>query len=106
MRRAGDMDRQITIQQIARTTNEFGASVETSSDIMTLRAKKIDGTAADVMHNGIAISDTTLVFQTYWQDGITLENRICFDSIVYTIKKIREIGRRDGMELHVERFGV
>lgn len=106
MRRAGEMDRQITIQQIARTTDDYGASVETSSDLMTLRAKKIDGVAADVMHNGIAISDTTLVFQTYWQDGVTLENRVCFDSVVYRIKKIREIGRREGMELHVERFGL
>lgn len=106
IRRAGGMDRQITIQQVTRTPNSYGTPVETWSDLMTLRARKLDGAVSDVMENGVAVSDTTFVFQTYWQDGITLDNRVSYNGVAYLIKKIHEIGRREGMELHVERPGV
>ncbi len=106
MRRVGEMDRVLTIQRLtASTVNDFGAPVETWADLVTLRAKKIAGTATDEIRTEIAVTDTLVKLQTYYTDGLTLENRATYEGSTYTIKSISEIGRRRGPEIYIEKLG-
>jgi hypothetical protein len=50
-------------------------------------------------------SDTTITFRCYFLDGVTLENRVLYDGSAFKITKIKEIGRRVGLDLIVERVG-
>ena len=100
------MDRVITIQRVTATTiNDFGQQVQTWADLVTLRAKKLAGVATDETHSDIAVTDTAVKLQTYYFDGLTLEDRATYEGATYTLKSISEIGRRRGLEIHIEKLG-
>src|ERR1700733_10828623 len=99
MRRVGGMDREVTIQLLTSSTpNAFGVPVEAWGNIVTLRAKKLSGVATDVTRTEIAVTDTLVKLQTFYYDGLTLENRVIYEGATYTIKSLSEIGRRRGWE--------
>lgn len=106
MRRVGGMDRILTIQRVtAGTVSDFGAPVETWTDLVTLRAKKLAGVATDETRTEIAVTDTLVKLQTYYYDGLTLEDRATYEGATYTIKSISEISRRRGLEIHIDKLG-
>lgn len=106
MRRVGQMDRVVTIQRITATTvNDFGQPVQTWGDLVTLRAKKLAGVATDETRTDIAVTDTVVKLQTYYYDGLTLEDRATYEGGTYTLKSISEIGRRRGLEIHIDKLG-
>lgn len=106
MRQAGKMDRVLTIQRLtASAPDDAGTPVETWTDLVTLRAVKLAGTAADAEHDEIAITDTRVKLQTWFYDGLTLEDRASYEGGTYQIKFLSEIGRRRGLEIHIEKLG-
>jgi hypothetical protein len=40
-----------------------------------------------------------------WIDGVTLENRVCYQDQAFKIMTIKEIGRRVGLDIVCERVG-
>lgn len=100
------MDRVLVIRRLtAIAADDAGVPNETWTDLVTLRAVKLTGTAADTEHNGIAVSDTRVKLQTWFYDGLTLEDRATYESDTYLIKYLSEIGRRRGLEIHIEKLG-
>jgi len=100
------MDRVLTIQRLtASAPDDAGVPVETWSDLVTLRAVKLQGAAADTEHDEIAITDTRVKLQTWFYDGLTLEDRATYEGGTYQIKYLSEISRRRGLEIHLERLG-
>jgi head-tail adaptor len=107
MRQAGKMDRVLTIQRLtAGAPDTYGVPTETWTDLVTLRAVKLEGVAADTEHSGIAITDTRVKLQTWFYSGLTLEDRATYEGATYQIKYLSEIGRRRGLEIHIELLGV
>lgn len=99
------MDRVLTIQRATDTVDANGTVTQTWAVLMTLRAKLIENAEQDTEHNGVAVSDAKFKFQTYWVDGIALEDRVVFSGIPCQIKSLSEIGRRRGLELHIQVLG-
>lgn len=107
MRQAGKLDRFLTIQRrTATAADDAGVPIESWTDLVTLRAMKVKGVAADTAQQGIAVTDTRVKLQTWFYDGLTLEDRATYEGATYQIKWIEEIGgRRRGLELHIEKLG-
>lgn len=107
MRQAGKMDRVITIQAVTLgpPANGDGVPAETWTDLVTLRAVRLASAAADTEHEQIALTDTRVKLQTWYYDGLTLENRATYEGCTYQIKYLAEIGRRRGLEIHIEKLG-
>lgn len=106
MRRVGGMDRVITIQRATvATVNVFGRQVETWNDLVTLRGRKLAGVATDETRTDIAVNDTLVKLQTHYYDGLTLDDRATYEGATYTLKSISEIGRRRGLEIHIDKLG-
>lgn len=100
------MDRLLTIQRLtASAPDDAGVPIETWSDLVTLRAEKLKGDAADTVQQGIAVSDTRVRLQTWFYDGLTLDDRATYEGATYQIKYLSEIGRRRGLEIHIEKLG-
>ena len=100
------MDRVLTIQRLtASTADDAGVPVETWTDLVTLRAVKLAGVAADTEHNEIAVTDMRVRLQCWYFDGITLDDRATYEGATYQIKYLSEIGRRRGLEIHIEKLG-
>ncbi|MGY4499400.1 hypothetical protein ACVWYH_003331 [Bradyrhizobium sp. GM24.11] len=51
------------------------------------------------------VTDIVRTFRTRWLDGVTLENRVTYDGQQYQITQIKELGRRRGLDLTVEKVG-
>ena len=104
--RPGKMDRVLTIQRLtASAPDDAGVPVETWADLVTLRAVKLQGAAADTEHDEITLTDTRVKLQTWYYDGLSLEDRATYEGGAYQIKYISEIGRRRGLEILIEKLG-
>ena len=106
MRQSGKMDRSLIVQRLTGTTvSAYGGPFEAWGNLVTLRAKKLSGIATDETRTDIAVTDTLVKLQTYYYDGLTLEDRVLYENATYTIKSLSEIGRRRGLEFHIEKLG-
>lgn len=100
------MDRVLTIQRVTLGAPDAnGVPVETWADLVTLRAVKLEGTAVDIEHEAIGITDTRVKLQTWFYAGLTLNDRATYEGCTYEIKWLQEIGRRRGLEIHIEKLG-
>jgi SPP1 family predicted phage head-tail adaptor len=102
--RAGLMDRVIEIQTPLAAVDDYGTPVTTWTKLATMRAQVLqyDTSNREGQH---VTSDTTITFRMYWMDGLSLEHRVLYDGQALKIGKIKEIGRRVGLDLIVERVG-
>ena len=103
----GKMDRVLTIQRLTATApDDAGVPVKTWSDLCHAPGREASGAAADTEHNEIAISDTRVKLQTWYYDCLnSLEDRATYEGGTYQIKYLSEIGRRRGLEIHIEKLG-
>jgi SPP1 family predicted phage head-tail adaptor len=103
--RAGNLDREITVQRFTSTVDDYGTPVETWIDLVTLRAQIIQASTDEFIRGSGASDETVVVFRTWWQDGITVADRIIHQGVVHNIKETKEIGRRAGLELRTLSYG-
>ena len=100
--RAGKLDRTIKIQGFANTVNEYGTPVETWTDKATLRAQLIQSSTEEFIENG-AEEKTVVIFRTRFLAGVTAADRIHYLGGDFNIKELKEIGRREGLEIRCVR---
>lgn len=104
--RAGDLDRLITIEQPASGFDVYGATTQVWTKFATMRAKMMQISLNDLESASRGnTSDKTIVFRTRWLDGLTLENRIIYEEQAFTVRQIKELGRRVGLDITCERVG-
>jgi SPP1 family predicted phage head-tail adaptor len=101
--RAGKLDKVITFQRFTSTVDDFGTPVETWADIADLRAQVVQSSTEEFIRAG-AESDTVIIFRTRFLDGVTTADRIKYAHEAYfNIKELKEIGRRQGLEIRCVR---
>ncbi|WJR76012.1 phage head closure protein [Bradyrhizobium sp. NP1] len=103
--RAGDLDRLIGIQSRSTGLDLYGAPIDVWTTVATMRAKLIQIATDDREDQRGHTTDKTMTFRTRWLDGVTLENRLVYEGQNYTIRNIKELGRRIGLDLTCERVG-
>jgi head-tail adaptor len=102
--RAGSLDRQIVIEEPTTEIDEYRTPNRTWSIVARVGAQIVQHDT--VNHEGAhTTTETAVTFRIYWRPDITLENRVRYQNQPYKIQKIREIGRRAGLDLVVERVG-
>lgn len=102
--RAGNMDRVIIIETSTVTMNEYRVPVTSWSPLVTLRAQLLKN-STDNRDGQRTVTDATMTFRSYWHPSVTLECHVTFEGESYRITSIKELGRRAGMDLSVERVG-
>lgn len=100
--RAGKLDKLITLQRFTSTVDDFGTPVETWADLATLRAQVVQASTEEFIRAG-AEADTVIVFRARYLDGITTADRVAFAGATYDVKEMKEIGRRQGLEIRCVR---
>ena len=102
---AGALDRRLTIRRATRTQNALGETVETWADVATVWASKVDKATAeaDARGSGEARAATiTTHFAVRW--SATTATVSALDRVVcagrdFDVHGVREIGRREGLEI-------
>lgn len=100
--RAGKLDRRITIQGKSITQSDSGDEVVTWGDVATVWAEKIEIDGVERFTVKQIVGHAVKTFRFRWSStvaAITSEHRLVFDDRDYDITDVREIGRREGLEV-------
>ncbi|WP_313193702.1 phage head closure protein [Shinella zoogloeoides] len=97
--RAGKLDKTITLQRFTSTVDDYGTPIETWTDLATVRAQIIQATTEEFMKGWGASTEAATVFRIRHMDGITPADRVTYQGRAYDLKEIKELGRREGLDL-------
>lgn len=98
----GNMDRRITIEHETESVKPSGSVVKSWAPLATVWAEVLQQTASEFF-TGYGEAETgTVIFRVRYRPGITTADRVTYDGTAYGIKEIKEVGRRDALELRGE----
>ena len=104
--RAGSLDRIIEIQvQTLTGLDVFGTRTLVWTKLATMRAQVLQFAVDDREGTRGHTTETSITFRCRWLDGVTLESRVLYEGQSYTIRRIKEIGRRVGLDIVCEKVG-
>ena len=99
---SGARDRLITLQQKTYTLDGFGGEIVTWVTIGQRWASSLPVNDSEAFRNSEATATITHRFQILWDATAALVDptyRLLFDNRTYDIAAVKEIGRRDGIEI-------
>ncbi|RZJ01818.1 MAG: head-tail adaptor protein [Brevundimonas sp.] len=99
---AGKLDRRITIQRATVTRDEYNAEVSTWATMANVWAAYEPIKDGERFRAGERAAELSARFQIRYSSqvaGVTAEDRLTFDGKTYEIINVKEIGRREGIEL-------
>lgn len=101
--RAGELDRKITIQQLAVTRSPLGDEVKAWSTLASVWAKVMPVSGREFANATVEqrLTEKTLRFRIRYLASARKDTKlqIVYDSETFDVKHIAEIGRRVGLEL-------
>ncbi len=103
---AGDLDREVTIQQLADSDGSSGFPVETWTTLDTVWAQKTLANGSERFKTAQLAAALVVGWNMYWRDDLDPDSvdvpktrRLLYQGRVYDITYASEIGRREGIEL-------
>jgi SPP1 family predicted phage head-tail adaptor len=98
----GNMDRRITIERETGTVSPSGDARKTWTPVATVWAEFVQQSASEFF-TGYGEAETgTVIFRVRYRPGITTADRVTYDGVAYGLKEVKEILRRDALELRGE----
>ena len=105
--RAGNLDRVIVIERATTALDTFGVPRSTWSAVVTMRAQLVEANADEFIRQGVGqLTERTVLFRTRFLDGVTVADRVTYDGRIYNVTGIKEIGRRNGLEIRARALGA
>lgn len=105
MMRAGKLDRRIRIERYTTTTNDFGEAVPAWAALATVWAEAEQIRDGERFAAGEVAAERTHRFRIRWSgkvDDLTPKDRVVYpaeDGRTYNVISVKEIGRREGLEI-------
>ncbi len=99
--RAGGLDRRVTLQRKTVVQDpDSGADIETWADLATVFAQVRQQSGKEYLAAGGIGASVRVVFYLRYFPDLTVLDRVSYSDRLHNIEEVREIGRRDGVELH------
>lgn len=98
--RSGPLHRRITIQRSTLDDSWDGAGQEIWNDLHACWAEVRQQGGREFLTTMGVSSEVRRVFFIRWFAGINVADRVVYNRVLHNIVEVREIGRRDGVELH------
>ncbi|GGA77979.1 hypothetical protein GCM10011491_01440 [Brucella endophytica] len=98
----GKLDRRITIERETEIVKPSGSVVKVWTPLATVWAEVLQQTASEFFTGYGEAETSTVIFRVRYRPGITTADRVSFNGTAYGIKEIKELGRRDALELRGE----
>ena len=98
--RAGTMDRIITIQAPTTVVDANGTPQKTWATFWSGYAQLIQRSTNEFMLKNLGEdSEVLAIFRIRWVDGVALNQQVVYNGVVSRIADVKEIGRREALEL-------
>jgi SPP1 family predicted phage head-tail adaptor len=98
--RAGGLDRRVTLQRFTEEQDEYGEPIMVWMDLATVFAEVRQQGGREYLAAASTVAEKRVVFSIRWYPDLTVLDRVSYDGVLHNIAEVREIGRRDGVELH------
>lgn len=98
----GRRDRRIQVQGKTVAHNDAGEEVESWTTLATVWAEKKENGGNERFTAAQFVGKQVTTFRFSWHNAVkvvTVEHRIVFDGREFDIEAVREIGRREGIEV-------
>lgn len=102
--RPGRLDREITVERLTTTKDSIGGEVETWTTQFITFAEYIPVSGAEALKFEQLTASRIARFIIRYTSDITTKDRISFDSNTWDIRFLKEIGRREWLEITAEAF--
>jgi SPP1 family predicted phage head-tail adaptor len=102
--RSGKLIHQITLETFTKTVSPAGTVKEIWAPLATVRAEILQQTATEFLRADAEAERNTMIFRVRYRQGITTSTRVTYDGQAFDLVEIRELGRRQGLELRCERL--
>lgn len=99
---AGKLDRRIVLQRATVATDAFNQPVQTWGTLATVWASAKPISDGERARAGEVFSSLSMRFQIRYSSTVAnldTRDRVVFDSRTYDIVAVKEIGRREGLEI-------
>ena len=98
--RSGLMDRIIQIMVATTTIDANGTPQRAWAVFATMYAQLLQRSTNEFMLKELGEDSViVVVFRIRWKDGLSLANQVTYNGTQYRIADIKEIGRREALEL-------
>ena len=100
--KAGNLDRRIVIERATVSRDQYNAPVEAWAELATVWASKTDVKDGERMRADAVSSEITTRFRIRYSATVADVNpkdRVRFEGRIYDIVAVKEIGRREGIEI-------
>lgn len=100
--RAGKLDRRITIQGQSISHSDSGQEEITWVDVATVWAEKREDRGSERFATKQIVGRAVTTFRIRWSEAVAVigsKHRLLFDGRTFDITDVREIGRREGIEI-------
>lgn len=104
--RAGKLDRNITIERVGTTVDDYGTPSEGWTPVATVRAQRLQSSTEEFLRTFGSSEEAAVVFRIRHMDGLKTADRVTDRGQQFDIKEIKELGRREGLELRCIAKGV
>ena len=106
--RAGGLDRRMTLERFTSEPDPiYGTPIKTWAPLATVWAEVRQQSGREYLsaQGAMMVAERLVVFFIRWYPDLTVQDRVVHDGRVHDIREVREIGRRDGVELHCKAAG-
>lgn len=103
--RAGQLDRSLIVERSTRIRDETGNYTNVWSLLARRRAHVLQSSTEEFVRNYAVTADRIVIFRIRYLAGLRLSDRITYENEQFTLKEVKELGRRRGLELRTVRAG-
>ena len=96
------MDRRVEIQSYTTTRDDWNQPNKTWTTLASVWASKHDKRSGEILENQQTVNLNQSTFRIRYRSGLDTSMRILYDSTEYYIIGIRELGRKEGLEVTTE----
>lgn len=97
--RAGKLDRTIDLQALTTTTDSFGEPIETWTTFASPAAAVMPNRGNERFTAQQVVGDAVVTFKIRYRTDVSVLTRIVYDGRNWDVHDVREVGRREGLEI-------
>ena len=105
MMRAGKLDKTISIERLAMTVDDYGTEVEGWTAVANVRAQLVQASTEEFIRSFGSSSEAAVIFRVRYREDLLASDRVTYRGQAYNLKEIKELGRREGLDLRCVAVG-